>query len=319
MKISIVCPVYNKEPYINQCIDSVLYQSFEDWELILVDDESPDNCPQICDEYAEKDSRIKVIHQKNKGHSESRNVGIRAAEGDYLMFLDADDYLYDLQVLSNMYKHTIENNLDICLSQIATLKADGTLVNSTFKYLDIPYSELSGKEVLCEMIRLNSYHASMCSRLFRRSLVVDNNLYFKRLICDDEEWTPQIFCYANKIGFLKKDGYVIRKLDNSVTGSKDTKTYIVKIKDKTDTTVMLMEKFKNFNLTRTQKNILYDKFYSFINMAVYSYFHDLDTANKKEIKNKLKSQLNEVKKYYSEISFKNKMKYLLSQVRLILK
>lgn len=92
--VSIVIPVYNVEKYLRQCVDSVLAQTYRDWELILVDDGSPDSCPQICDEYASKDTRIKVIHQKNQGVSCARNIGIAAAIGEYLCFIDSDDEVH---------------------------------------------------------------------------------------------------------------------------------------------------------------------------------------------------------------------------------
>lgn len=91
--VSIIVPVYKVEPYLHRCIDSILAQTFLDFELILVDDGSPDNCPGICDEYAENDNRIKVIHQTNGGLSSARNRGIAAAEGKYLLFCDSDDYV----------------------------------------------------------------------------------------------------------------------------------------------------------------------------------------------------------------------------------
>ena len=319
MKISIICPVYNKEPYIEQCINSVVNQTYTNWELILVDDESPDNCPKICDGYAELDARIKVIHQKNKGHSESRNVGIRASQGEYLMFLDADDFLYDSYVLENMYNYTINNNLDVCLSQIATLKKDGELVNSTFKYLEIPYEKLSGTEVLCEMINAKNYHASMCSRLFKKDLICQNNLFFKKLICDDEEWTPKVFYYANRIGFLNKDCYVIRKLDTSVTGSNDVRTCSIKIIDKVTTAVLLMKSFEKFNLTKEQKQILYAKFYSFMNMAVYSYLKNATQLKNAELKTMLKQQMKEVAIYRNELDIKNNIMLFFSRILVALK
>lgn len=89
--ISIIVPVYNVEPYIHECIDSIVNQSSNDWELILIDDGSPDRCPQICDEYAAKDSRIKVIHQKNAGVAAARNAGLDAAQGEWIWFVDSDD------------------------------------------------------------------------------------------------------------------------------------------------------------------------------------------------------------------------------------
>ena len=89
---SIIVPVYKAEKYISECVDSVLAQTFEDFELILADDGSPDRCHEICDEYAKKDSRIKVIHKNNGGASSARNSGIDAACGEYIIFLDSDDY-----------------------------------------------------------------------------------------------------------------------------------------------------------------------------------------------------------------------------------
>ena len=90
--ISVIVPVYKVEPYLHQCLDSVLAQSFTDFELILIDDGSPDNCGAICDEYAARDSRIYVIHQENAGQGKARNVGMDRASGKYLIFLDSDDY-----------------------------------------------------------------------------------------------------------------------------------------------------------------------------------------------------------------------------------
>lgn len=91
--VSFIVPVYGVEKYINQCIDSILNQSFQDFELILVDDGSPDNCPKICDEYKEKDERVRVIHQENAGVSEARNTGIEAANGEWIYFVDSDDWI----------------------------------------------------------------------------------------------------------------------------------------------------------------------------------------------------------------------------------
>lgn len=311
MRISIICPVYNKEPYLRQCIDSVRNQSFEDWELILVDDESPDKCPVICDEYAACDNRIKVIHQKNKGHSEARNVGISAAKGDYLMFLDADDYLPDIYVLAEMNNHTTNNNLDVCLSKIATLGLDGELRESTFKHLDMDYNNLLGKEVLCEMIKEKHYHATMCSRLFKSSLINDNALFFKHLICDDEEWTPQILYYASRVGFLDKDCYVIRKLNDSVTGSSDIKTCKRKIKDRSATAEMLMDCFSKFELTKEQKKILFGKFFSFFQMAVCSFSNDLKNEVDADIKTYLLERYKGIKKHRDILNLKNKIKLIV--------
>ena len=111
-KISIIVPVYNVEQYINRCIDSLLGQTLKDIEIILVDDGSPDQCPQICDEYARKDSRIKVIHKKNNGLGYARNSGLELATGEYIAFVDSDDYV-NINMYEKLYNETINNNFDI--------------------------------------------------------------------------------------------------------------------------------------------------------------------------------------------------------------
>lgn len=92
--ISVIVPVYNVEPYLRQCVDSILGQTFRDFELILVDDGSPDGCPAICDEYAKMDSRVKVIHKENGGLSSARNAGLDVAKGKYIAFVDSDDWIH---------------------------------------------------------------------------------------------------------------------------------------------------------------------------------------------------------------------------------
>ena len=89
--ISVIVPVYKVEPYLRRCVDSILAQTYQDLEVILVDDGSPDNCPEICDEYAAQDERIKVIHKANGGLSSARNAGLDAASGDWVSFIDSDD------------------------------------------------------------------------------------------------------------------------------------------------------------------------------------------------------------------------------------
>lgn len=115
MKLSVIVPVYNVEAYLHRCIDSILTSSFQDFELILVDDGSEDRCPSICDEYATKDARIQVIHQANKGLSEARNAGLDVATGEYIGFIDSDDY-----ISKEMYR-TLIKNIEMYDADISTI------------------------------------------------------------------------------------------------------------------------------------------------------------------------------------------------------
>lgn len=104
VKISVIVPVYNVEKYLEKCVESLLNQSLKDIEIILVDDGSPDKCPQICDEYAKKDCRVKVCHKKNGGLSSARNEGLQHISGEYYMFVDSDDWL-DLEACKVTYDY----------------------------------------------------------------------------------------------------------------------------------------------------------------------------------------------------------------------
>ena len=110
-EISIIVPVYQVEKYLNECIDSILAQTFTDFELILVDDGSPDNCPALCDAAAKKDSRVRVIHKQNGGVSTARNAGLDAAQGNWIAFVDSDDTATP-EYLEKMHKAALETGAD---------------------------------------------------------------------------------------------------------------------------------------------------------------------------------------------------------------
>ena len=114
-KISVIIPVYKVEKYLRRCLDSLIAQSFSDWQAICVDDGSPDSCPKILDEYAARDSRFKVIHKKNAGVSAARNDGIKNADADYIHFLDADDWI-DADFYAHMLTVAMDANADMVVS-----------------------------------------------------------------------------------------------------------------------------------------------------------------------------------------------------------
>ena len=111
--VSVIIPVYKIEKYLNQCVDSILKQTYHELEVILVDDRSSDKCPQICDIYAEKDKRVKVIHQENAGLSAARNSGIESANGDYIIFLDGDDFFDDTEAIERLVKRVKTTKADV--------------------------------------------------------------------------------------------------------------------------------------------------------------------------------------------------------------
>ena len=129
--ISVVVPVYNVEKYLDRCVESILAQSFSDFELILVDDGSPDRCPVMCDEWAQKDSRISVIHKSNGGLPDARNAGIAKAEGKYMAFVDSDDWV-EKDFLQTLYTGIVEHNADVVQCNFQHVHTD-TLIPSGYK------------------------------------------------------------------------------------------------------------------------------------------------------------------------------------------
>ncbi len=148
-KISIIVPVYNVEAYLDRCVQSVLNQTFTDFELILVDDGSPDNCPAMCDEYVQKDTRVVVIHQENGGLSAARNVGIDWAfansDSEWLAFIDSDDWIHP-QYLELMYQTVIHYQVNICECKFlaTSSEADGKNLSE-----DIDVKRMSSEELYC--------------------------------------------------------------------------------------------------------------------------------------------------------------------------
>ena len=161
MGISVIVPVYNVQPYLHRCVDSVLAQTYTDWELILVDDGSPDRCPVICDEYAAKDNRIRVIHKENGGLSDARNCGLDIATGDFVMFLDSDDYIHH-NMLMTMYRLCVDEGADIV--QCAYVR--GT--SDVFPVIEerVSHSRFDG----CSILGSPKQQVILCAKLYRRTL-----------------------------------------------------------------------------------------------------------------------------------------------------
>ena len=126
-KVSVIVPIYNVEKYLLRCIDSLIAQSLKDIEVILVDDGSPDQCPQLCDEYAEQYKNIKVIHQKNAGLGMARNAGLKIAKGEYIAFVDSDDYL-DTDALEKLYQTAKKESADTVLGAYCRVDAYGNIL-----------------------------------------------------------------------------------------------------------------------------------------------------------------------------------------------
>ena len=215
--ISVIVPVYKVEQYLHRCIDSILAQTYTNLEIILVDDGSPDRSGEICDEYATKDSRIRVIHKENGGVSSARNVGLDVSTGDYIAFADPDDYL-----TSDMYKKMIQVfddcEVDICVSQWQYECADGTHVISPDRIDASIYGKHSAEKFAEYLYRQQYESMVVCvvwNKLYRRCIFNDIRFLGKR--SEDERIHTTILCNDYTIMVLPDLLYVYCQNFTSIT------------------------------------------------------------------------------------------------------
>lgn len=222
MRLSIIVPVFNVEPYLRKCVDSLLSQdlSLEDYEIILVDDGSPDKCPVICDEYSMMHKNVKVIHQPNGGLGAARNSGIAVAQGKYVQFVDSDDYL-EPNVLKGLVEKMENEELDV-------LRFNYQNVNDRYEvfepnkvskpFVDYRDEICDGLSFLTERLGFGCY---ACQFIIRGELLED--CWFKEgIFFEDTEWTPRLLSSAHRVtstssivyNYLIRQGSITKSIDN---------------------------------------------------------------------------------------------------------
>lgn len=192
--LSVVIPVYNVEKYLQQCVDSIINQLTDECEIILVDDGSTDGSGLICDNYSEKNTNVRVLHQKNSGHSAARNAGLKMAVGEYVSFIDSDDYIGQgcVKEILNWIKTT---DADICFMEGYKLFSDGTTESLGD---EIDRSRISGRsqeEVFQHLATRPKYPGSACTKLFRREFLMENDLKFPIDLTHAEDLTLCLNCF----------------------------------------------------------------------------------------------------------------------------
>lgn len=213
--ISLIVPVYGVEKYLPDCIESMIHQTYENLEMILVDDHSPDRSGAICDEYAARDPRIKVIHlSKNSGASVARNTGIDAASGAYIFFVDGDDWLAS-DTIEYLFENMGKYDADCCVGGCTTVleAEDGSLEYCRKEHL--PDRCESAKEAMKHVLLRES---AVWNRLYHRS-AFDDIRFPEGRINEDEPVALWLYSRMKRIVFLEKDTYFYRKRKNSVTTS----------------------------------------------------------------------------------------------------
>lgn len=222
INLSIIIPVYNVENYIQECLDSVLSQSLNNCEIILVDDGSTDKSGIICDDYANKYDSISVIHQENKGLSGARNSGIKIAKGEYLMFIDSDDFIYSKIDLKKNFSNLNEDIIQYKYIYYYTDTNKLVFINDMQLYDSMTYTD-----ILFNKVKESRLSISAWDKIVKRSLIIDNNLYFKEgLLLEDVEWSLRLYLKANSIKSINEDIYVYRQNRKNAITNNVNKKYV---------------------------------------------------------------------------------------------
>lgn len=218
-KISIIVPVYKVEDYLQQCVNSIINQTYHNTEIILVDDGSPDSCPEICDSFATNDSRVKVIHKINGGLSDARNKGIDISTGDYGIFIDSDDYWQENDVLEKLVSRLIETNADVlCFPRIIYDEGSGEKYRKFYYPSNMPVELASKEEQLTFLISRGLYISSACSKIVRMQLLKDNT-FKKGQLSEDIEWSARLLCKSRRFDYINYCFYCYRQREGSITHS----------------------------------------------------------------------------------------------------
>ena len=217
MRISVIIPVYKVEAYLKECVDSVLSQTYKEIEVILVDDGSPDRCPEICDEYAQKDTRVRVIHKKNGGLSDARNAGLEQMTGDYVIFLDSDDWWVDNKVLEELVGLINTYKADVVQFDRITYTSDGKIhypnTDNLKKINDLPFDD-----AVLELSKNGKFDISAATKIVKSSIIKDNKARFiKGIYSEDIDWTFNLFQFIHSIAGIERPIYCYRKRVGSIT------------------------------------------------------------------------------------------------------
>lgn len=234
-KVSIIVPVYNVEKYIHRCVESLINQTLKDIEIILVDDESPDNCPKICDEYALKDSRIKVIHKKNEGPGLTRNTGMNIATGEFIAFVDSDDWV-NLSMYETLYNTAKKYQCDtvFCSFQYYTAKK----VFIPKKEVDTTTIFQSRSEIKDFMLDMVAplphyisdvkYTMSTCKAIYSRNIIKNGNIHFlseRKILSEDLFFNLAYLNQTKKICFIPEYFYNYAYNPKSLSHTYNTQKY----------------------------------------------------------------------------------------------
>lgn len=214
--VSVIIPIYNVEPYLRRCLDSIIDQTYSNLEIILVDDGSPDGCPQICDEYAGMDNRIVVIHKENGGLSDARNAGLDICKGDYITFVDSDDWVNE-KYIEVMLDSALKYDAGVVISNYELVYDDNHREQNVI--VESPMEILTSVQAVKRLFSPNEVlYVIACAKLFARSIF--NEIRFPKGKLNEDEYVAHLFLYnSQKTVVLKRILYYYFQRAGSITAT----------------------------------------------------------------------------------------------------
>lgn len=299
-KVSIIIPIYNVEKYVHKTIDSVINQTEKDIEIILVDDGSTDGSGKICDEYAFKDERIRVIHKTNGGLSSARNAGIKVASSDYIMLLDGDDFLnaHAVSILNETMEKYPSDFIQFHYQEVR--ENDNDLIEDHNEQI---YQAHSLQEMYSNLYKAGGEFASACTKMYRKDVIKE--VLFKNIRHEDEMWCTDAFRNGMTVTYIPNVLYYYVMRENSIIHS----TFNLK---KLDVFKVIDERIKTLEYNHLQEyiHIEYERMFMSI-ISLYS------QTSKKSERNMLKDiYMNNKNSLYKNTRFDAKFKLLTKLMRI---
>lgn len=257
--ISVIIPVYGVEAYLERCIKSVLSQTYKNLEIILVDDGSPDGCPRICDAWAQRDDRIRVIHKKNGGLSDARNAGISVASGEYIGFIDSDDWIHP-QMYEKLYHIMLKEKGEIAACAFQKVKGiNEELMNE--KRLDGQVFCYDTEEAMKRLITEQGLEQVVWNKLYKKELLEGISFAYGKYN-EDEFWTYQIVARAKKVVTISYVGYFYYQRSNSIIGTEYSLKRLDGLEGKGQRQEFIDQKFPELSGT-ARLNLFYSYCYAY--------------------------------------------------------
>ena len=292
--ISVIVPIYKVERYLAKCIDSILAQTYSNLEIILVDDGSPDMCGEICDDYALKDERINVIHKENGGLSSARNAGIDIAQGEYIGFVDSDDYI-EPYMYEKLYCAIEQNNCRLAVCNINYVFENGKVVPKCDKEKD---KLMDFEEAIIEMNTYRIFDMGAWSKLYHKDLFKTIRFPVGKL-SEDFFIMPQIFDKAQRISYVSTPCYNYFQRQNSITKNK---------KINHDFIEAAFEQMHFLDEKYPQLKVLSHTSYASANLTVYDFYIKNGVKCPKDKVREFKSAIMENRLYINKANFMPKAK-----------